>query len=137
MSTSDLEERALRIIKRYDKKGGIIQIELYKKLKISGKEGYRLVLKLLRKGLIKREEVIVNGRKTYRLTLVKHPLDNIVKVHLNLIMHIPCFTCKELERCALGTYFNPITCSQINDFLKNLNSGNFLKKLDSEKQNSA
>ncbi len=133
MRVSNLEEKALEIIRKYDSKGGIIQTELYKKLKIPGKEGYRLVLKLLRKGLIKREEVIVNGRRTYRLTLARHPLDNIVKVHLDLIMYIPCFTCRELERCALGTYFNPITCPKINDFLR-FHSDEVIKEFNSRRE---
>ncbi len=114
---SELEQRALEIIKSRGE-DGIYQNELWKMLGIDSREGSRIALRLLKKGLIVREPVVHNGRRTYRLVLAK-PVQVQVKVNvaLDVVLEIPCFTCPNLERCHVGGFFDPRTCPLLNHWL--------------------
>ena len=50
---------------------GMFQNELWKKLKLSTRDGSRLALKLERMGTITREKILEKGRWTYKLILKK------------------------------------------------------------------
>ena len=50
---------------------GMLQSELWKKLKLSSRDGSRLSLKLERMGTINREKLLENDRWTYKLILKK------------------------------------------------------------------
>ena len=115
---TELERKALEIIKsRGDE--GIYQNELWKILGIDSREGSRLALRLLKKGLIIREPVIHNGRRTYRLVLAK-PVRVRFKLRVNLdtVINIPCFVCPHLERCHTGGFYDPRTCPVLNQWLE-------------------
>ena len=91
---------------------GMIQNELWKKLKISGKDGARLALKLERKGIIDREKMLEKGRWTYRLVLRKSPIST------ESIENAPCLTCPVEQRCAVDSEISPLTCTLIEDWVR-------------------
>lgn len=116
-----LESKILEIIKsKTEKEGGVIQSTLWSMLGIDNREGTKIVLGLVRKGLIKREPVTFKGRRTYKLIYspIKSAKLNIV-VKLNPVMYIPCFTCRELLRCGMGGYYNPYKCLFLSHFIEN------------------
>src|SRR3990167_252855 len=53
---------------------GMFQSELWKKLKLTSRDGSRLALKLERMGTIYREKILDKGRWTYKLILKKTPI---------------------------------------------------------------
>ncbi len=115
-----VEQKILDIVKKRTKEeGGIVQSTLWGMLGIDNREGTKAVLSLVRKGLIKREPVVYKGRRTYKLiyTPTKAAKINIV-VSLNPVAKIPCFTCRELNRCGAGGYFTPEKCIILSRFLE-------------------
>lgn len=117
---ANYEDVALDLIK---KNGGVmIQSELWKKLKLDSREGSRLVARLVKKGLIRREEVTINGRRTYRLHLVNTGNSGglIVKVNLGSIMGIPCTTCPMIDQCGSGNFYEPSTCALMDSWIAKL-----------------
>ena len=115
-----VEEEALRIIKKSGKKG-ILQAELRKILNIDSREGSRLILRLLRKGVIRRKEEMYNGRKTFRIFYVEtvRP-EGRLKIKPGIALHIPCFTCPFLETCGEGSIYDPNRCPYLTAFIDQL-----------------
>ncbi len=114
-----IEQRILDVVKKKTRsEGGIVQSTLWSMLGIDNREGTKAVLSLVRKGLIKREPVVYKGRRTYKLvyTPAKAAEINIV-VNLNPVIRIPCFICRELNRCGAGGYFTPEKCVILSRFL--------------------
>ena len=66
ISLTPLERKAYEIIRKSGK-NGILQSELWRILGVDSREGSRIALRLLKKGLIEREPVVHNGKRTYRL----------------------------------------------------------------------
>ncbi len=117
---SSLEEKALEIIRsRGDE--GIYQYELWKLLGLDSREGSRLALRLLKKGLIVRKPAVHNGRRTYKLYIAK-PVKEEVKVSVDFgsFLEIPCFTCPHLERCYRGGFYDPVKCPVLRSWLQSL-----------------
>lgn len=114
----ELERRILEIVKQRSK-SGVIQSELWSLLGVDNREGSRAVLSLVRKGMIRREQILYKGRKTYVLKYVPEKLEEIdFKVSLNPVIKLPCFVCKELYRCGTGGFFNPYKCNLLTYFLQ-------------------
>ncbi len=113
------EEKILKIVKdRTKSEGGIVQSTLWGMLGIDNREGTKAVLSLVRKGLIKREPVVYKGRRTYKLVYSPSKTTQVkILINLNPVSKIPCFTCKELQRCGAGGYFTPEKCIILSRFL--------------------
>lgn len=114
-----LEEKALEIIKSRGE-DGIYQHELWKMLGLDSREGSRLALRLLKKGLIIREPTVHNGRRTYKLFLAKKEKKVIkLEVDIGVAIEVPCFTCRHLERCHTGggSFFDPSSCPILHKWL--------------------
>jgi DNA-binding MarR family transcriptional regulator len=107
---SEIEAKALEIIRsRGDE--GIYQHELWKSLGLDSREGSRLALRLLKKGLIIREPTIHNGRRTYKLFIAKRGKEKAkLAVRIGQAIEVPCFSCRNLERCHPGGFFDPANC---------------------------
>ncbi len=72
----------------------------------------------MRKGLIKREPTVYKGRKTYKLVYKpRKPARAKLLINLNPVIEIPCFVCRELDRCGIGGYFNPHRCALLSRFI--------------------
>ncbi|MEM0454037.1 MAG: hypothetical protein QXO98_05225 [Sulfolobales archaeon] len=118
MTKPGFEDKILSLIKKGGEEG-VIQSELWAILGIDSREGSRAVNKLVKSGLIKREPINSKGRKTYRLIYVSKKSESVrLLVKLNPAMSIPCFLCRDLEKCGLGSYFNPLICGRLTKFLK-------------------
>jgi len=114
----DLEKAALALIK--ERNGSILQSDLWKELGLDSREGSRLVIRLVKKGLVKRETVSINGRKTYRLFVVdqtKTAQPRLI-VGIKSILDIPCTTCPYIDQCGPGNFYDPATCAWLDTWLE-------------------
>jgi hypothetical protein len=106
----DLENQAIRwIIEKGE--AGILQLDLWKKLDATSREGSRIALKLEAKKIIRRERELAKGRWTYRLFIKKKPVD------VGSILDVPCFLCEDSDRCENGGEISPNTCDKLSRWL--------------------
>ena len=90
---------------------GMFQSELWKKLKLTSRDGSRLSLKLERMGTITREKLLENGRWTYKLILKKTPIST------QSIVNAPCLVCPVEQKCSLEGEISPRNCQFIEDWV--------------------
>ena len=91
--------------------GGILQSQLWKKYKLSSRDGSRLALKLERMGMITREKILEKERWTYKLIIKKTPIST------KSIEGAPCLTCPVEAKCSLDGEVSPKTCQWIEDWV--------------------
>jgi predicted transcriptional regulator len=116
---SKLEQEALKYI-RMKSDEGIPQNELWKILKTTSREGYRISTKLEKNGFVKRVKEINKGRWTYRLfPVIKEPK----KLEWNNLDNCPCFICKDLSKCGIRQEISPINCKKQNEWIKKCKGG--------------
>ena len=102
--------RVCEIIADYETKG-TLQSELWKKLKLSSRDGSRLALKLERMGMITREKILEKERWTYKLIIKKIPIST------KSIEGAPCLTCPVQSKCSIDGEISPKTCQWIEDWV--------------------
>jgi len=90
---------------------GMFQSELWKKLKLSSRDGSRLALKLERIGFITREKLLENNRWTYKLILKKTPIST------QSIENAPCLVCTVEQKCTIDGEISPKSCRFIEDWV--------------------
>ena len=90
---------------------GIHQSDLWKKLKLTSRDGSRLALKLERMGLITREKILLKGRWTYKLIIIKSPIGT------DSLSGAPCLVCPVESKCTLDGDISPKTCQFIEDWV--------------------
>ena len=90
---------------------GMFQSELWKKLKLTSRDGSRLSLKLERMGTITREKLLEKGRWTYKLILKKTPIST------HSIENAPCLVCPVEQKCSLEGEISPRNCQFIEDWV--------------------
>ncbi len=95
---------------------GMFQSELWKKLKLTSRDGSRLSLKLERMGIIIREKILEKGRWTYKLILKKTPIS------VQSIENAPCLVCPVEQKCSLDGEVSPLTCQYIEAWVRNTNT---------------
>jgi len=107
---NDLEQKALQFIMNtgFD---GILQSELWQKLRASSREGSRIAIKLEGKRLIRREKEIRNGRWTYRLYPKRLP------ARIDSIADVPCLMCPDNPRCDPSSAISPQNCEKLTEWL--------------------
>jgi len=102
--------RVCEIIAGYES-DGILQSQLWKKFKLSSRDGSRLALKLERMGNITREKILEKERWTYKLVIKKTPIST------KSIEGSPCLTCPVEAKCSLDGEISPKTCQWIEDWV--------------------
>jgi len=102
--------RVCEIIAGYENEG-TLQSELWKKLKLSSRDGSRLALKLERMGMITREKILEKQRWTYKLIIKKIPIST------KSIEGAPCLTCPVQSKCSIDGEISPKTCQWIEDWV--------------------
>jgi len=102
--------RVCEIIADYES-DGILQSQLWKKFKLSSRDGSRLALKLERMGNITREKILEKERWTYKLIIKKTPIST------KSIEGSPCLTCPVEAKCSLDGEVSPKTCQWIEDWV--------------------
>ena len=90
---------------------GMFQSDLWKKLKLSSRDGSRLALKLERMGTIYREKILEKERWTYKLILKKTPIST------QSIVNAPCLVCPVEQKCSLEGEISPRSCQLIEDWV--------------------
>ncbi len=105
-----LTNKVCEIVATYET-DGLLQSELWKKLKLTSRDGSRLALKLERMGIISREKILEKGRWTYKLIIKKTP------VSTKSIEDAPCLTCPVEQKCSLEGEISPRTCQLIEDWV--------------------
>jgi len=104
---------------------GILQTDVWKKLKLSTKDGSRLSLKMEKMGYITRQKILMNGRWTYTLFIEKAPIS------FESITDAPCLTCTVEQKCSLENELpepSPRNCDLIEKWILLQYSKNTKKK---------
>lgn len=109
----DMEKLTANVRNIVTKSGdeGIFQSDLWKKMKLTSRDGSRLALKLERQHMIKREKVLENGRWTYKLKIAHAP------VSTESIEAAPCLICPVESKCTLEGEISPRTCPLIEQWV--------------------
>jgi len=109
----DMEKLTTRVCNIVAERGedGMLQSELWKKLKLTSRDGSRLALKLERRGIVKREKILENGRWTYKLKISKMP------VGTQTIEAAPCLICPVESKCTIDGEVSPRTCPLIEQWV--------------------
>jgi hypothetical protein len=109
----DMEKLKTTVLGLVAKRGdnGMFQSELWKKLKLSSRDGSRLALKLERQHLVKREKILEDGRWTYKLKIAHVP------VTTQSIESAPCLICPVESKCTLEGEISPRTCPLIEQWV--------------------
>jgi len=109
----DMEKLKITVLELVAKRGdnGMFQSDLWKKLKLSSRDGSRLALKLERQHLVKREKILENGRWTYKLKIAHVP------VTTQSIESAPCLICPVESKCTLEGEISPRTCPLIEQWV--------------------
>jgi len=105
-----LSNKVCEIVAGYETEG-MFQSELWKKLKLSSRDGSRLALKLERMGMISREKILENGRWTYKLIIKRTP------VSTSSLEGAPCLICPVEAQCSIDGDISPKTCQYIEDWV--------------------
>lgn len=90
---------------------GVLQSIVWKDLNLSSRDGSRLVIRLERRGMIRREKVLEEGRWTYKLTPLRMP------VQIKSIEAVPCITCPYEAKCSLTGVVSPLSCPWITEWV--------------------
>lgn len=134
--TNKLTELDKKIYKYLLKKGsnGVPQNILWREMGITSRDASRSLKKLETLKLVKREPIVFNGKKTYRIIAIKKKIDELVEekkrvikplVSLNSLLDIPCMSCPYIMTiCYEGGYYDPRNCQWLIDWIKNNTSKN-------------
>ena len=106
-----LSNKVCEIVAEYETEG-MFQSDLWKKLKLSSRDGSRLALKLERMGMISREKILENGRWTYKLIIKRTP------VSTSSLEGAPCLICPVEAQCSIDGEISPKTCQYIEDWVR-------------------
>jgi len=107
---SKLEEKALKLLLKYEDKG-LLQSELWHKLGVTSRDGSRIAIKLEKRGLIKRVKEFANDRWTRRLVPLVKPLD------VSVLKGSPCPSCQYNNNCGADQTYSPTNCVLIENWL--------------------
>ena len=113
MDMDKLTNKVCEIIADFEEKG-MLQSDLWKKLKLNSRDGSRLALRLERRGLISREKILQKGRWTYKLIIEQAP------IKLESLIDSPCLTCPVEQKCDFENAYpepSPLHCQLIEDWV--------------------
>jgi len=113
MDMDRLTNKVCEIIADFEEKG-MLQSDLWKKLKLNSRDGSRLALRLERRGLISREKILQKGRWTYKLIIEQAP------IKLESLIDAPCLTCPVEQKCDVENAYpapSPLHCQLIEDWI--------------------
>jgi len=113
MDMDRITNKVCEIVAAYEDKG-MLQSDLWKKLKLSNRDGSRLALRLERRGLISREKILQKDRWTYKLIIEQTPIS------LESLQNSPCLTCPVEQKCDVENVYpepSPLHCQLIEDWV--------------------
>jgi len=106
----DLTSKVYKLVVEHGS-DGVLQSELWKELVLTSRDGSRLAIRLERRGMIRREKVLDDGRWTYKLTPLRMP------VQIRSIEEAPCLTCPYEAKCSLTGVVSPLSCPWITEWV--------------------
>ncbi len=109
-SIEDLTSKVFKLIVEQGKEG-ILQSRLWKELNLTSRDGSRIAMRLEKRGLVRRQRVLENGRWTFRLIALRLPLDT------TSIEGAPCLTCNLESMCTEDGSVSPNTCRLIENWV--------------------
>ena len=113
MDMDRITNKVCEIVAEYEDTG-MLQSDLWKKLKLSSRDGSRLALRLERRGLISREKILQKDRWTYKLIIEQTPIS------LESLQNSPCLTCPVEQKCDVENVHpepSPLYCQLIEDWV--------------------
>jgi len=113
MDMDRITNKVCEIVAQYEDKG-MLQTDLWKKLKLSSRDGSRLALRLERRGLISREKILQKDRWTYKLIIEQTPIS------LESLQNSPCLTCPVEQKCDIENVHpepSPLHCQLIEEWV--------------------
>lgn len=90
---------------------GVLQRDLWKMLGLDSRDCSRLVVRLERRGMIRREKMLDGDRWTYKLTPLQMP------ANVKSIERCPCTTCPYNSKCSLTGVISPLCCPWITEWV--------------------
>ena len=108
----DLTSRVYKVVVEHGEKG-VLQSGLWKELSLTSRDGSRIAIRLEKRGMIKRDKMLQEGRWTYRLTPLRFP------VQIKSIEEAPCLTCPDEERCSPTGVVVPFDCVLVETWVLN------------------
>lgn len=106
----DLTSKVYKLVVEHGK-DGVLQSLLWKELGLTSRDGSRLAIRLERRGMIRRDKVLDEGRWTYKLTPLRLP------AQIRSIEQAPCPTCPYETKCSPTGVVTPFTCLWISDWV--------------------
>ncbi|RLG81080.1 MAG: AsnC family transcriptional regulator [Thermoprotei archaeon] len=113
-----------------DKGGkGVPQNILWKELNITSRDASRSLKKLEELGLVKREPIVYNGRRTFKVIAIRKSLEALKEplrerrpqrthILLDSFTEIPCMSCPYIDMCYEGGYYDPTNCDLVLSWVK-------------------
>jgi len=109
----DLEKKIISLLS--SEENGVLQKDIWKRLKIDSRIGVRILASLERKGkIIKIKKKRPDGKSYY---IVKLPTKKIKILPIHLIEDLVCFSCLDATICSKEGELNPITCNKLTEWL--------------------
>ena len=102
----DMTSKVYKVVVEHGAEG-VLQSFLWKELSLSSRDGSRLSIRLERRGMVRREKVLEEGRWTYKLTPLRMP------VAIESIEQAPCITCPYESKCSSTGAVSPLSCPWI------------------------
>jgi predicted DNA-binding transcriptional regulator len=106
----DLTSKVYKLVVEHGAEG-VLQSELWKELTLTSRDGSRLAIRLERRGMVRREKILEEGRWTYKLTPLRMP------VQIQSIEQAPCITCPYESKCSLTGVVSPLSCPWIHEWV--------------------
>lgn len=127
LKLTELDKKIYKyLVERNDE--GIPQNVLWKELSLSSREVSRSLKKLEAMNLVRREPIIFNGRKTFRVVAIKKRVDDLLEdkervlrpiLSINGFLDIPCMACPYIFTiCYEGGYYDPRSCPWLLEWVK-------------------
>jgi len=110
---NSIEQATIRVLAEKGEEG-ILQPELWRKLRVESKQGLRVLQKMEKRCFIRREKELHDGRWVYRIYPKRLPQQ------ITSIVDCPCFMCEESSRCDETCVTSPISCKKLTEWLMNL-----------------
>ncbi|MEM4481829.1 MAG: MarR family winged helix-turn-helix transcriptional regulator [Desulfurococcaceae archaeon] len=134
MSNFSLNKYDIAILKWiYRADETIFQSDLPKMIGLDAKVVTKSLYKLEKLGLVKREVVVHNKRKTYKIKANKETIlralekggETVLTLRelFERVIDLPCLSCQYISRCYEGGFYDPVYCQGLANYI-DIKSGN-------------
>lgn len=133
LSNTSLNKYDIAILKWiYRAKEAVYQNDLPKLTGLDSKVVTKSLYKLEKLGLVHRETVVHNKRRTYIIKADKEAILSVLERHGETVMSLrelfeqvidlPCLSCPHINRCYEGGFYDPIYCQVLANYIDSLSA---------------